>query len=396
MASEYVFTSESVTAGHPDKLCDQISDALVGHILWQDPPARVVAECAVSTGILFVSLKAATTASIDIPRLAREVILEAGYDRGSFNGRTCTVMTNQLEEPEAARSGLRDRESALSELVAQENVTLFGFACTQTPVLLPLPIWLANRLAQRLDLVCREHRDELAPDGKVQVGIVYRDHQPSRIHSLTLVASQRQADLPLARLRQTIIEEVVKPAFEHETLVPDAETRLQINPEGPVVEGGPALHAGLTGRKTGADTYGGYARQSSAALSGKDPTRIDRTGAYAARHAAKNVVAAGLASRCEVQLSYSIGFRDPVSVRVETFGTGALSDDELSEQVARVFDFSVGGIIRRFDLAGLAARSRGRLYQRLAAHGHFGRPELALPWEATDGVEALLETVTYR
>lgn len=389
MASEYVFTSESVTAGHPDKLCDQISDALVGHILWQDPAARVVAECAVSTGILFVSLKAATTASIDIPRIAREVILETGYDRGGFNGRTCTVMTNQLDDM-AGRLG-RDRESALAELTAQENVTLFGFACTQTPVLMPLPIWLANRLARRLDAVCHDHPDDLAPDGKVQVGVVYRDHIPQRLHSLTLVASQRRADFPLARLRQMMIDQVIRPVFEHEPIRPDRETCIQINPEGAVLEGGPMLHAGLTGRKISADTYGGYARQSSAALSGKDPTRIDRTGAYAARHAARAIVAAGLAERCEVQLSYSIGFRDPVSVRVETFGTGSLSDDELSERVARTFDFSVGGIIRRFDLSGLAVRSRGRLYRRLAAYGHFGRPELSLPWEMSDGYEALMK-----
>lgn len=389
MAGEYVFTSEAVTAGHPDKLCDQISDALVGHLLWQDPLARAVAECAVSTGILFVSLKAATTASVDIPRIARAVILEAGYERGSFDGRTCTVMVNQFAEPPAAVPGVAGESDDLARLTAQENVTLFGYACTQTSELLPLPIWLANRLAQRLDEVCREQHDELAPDGKIQVGVVYRDHTPVRLHSVTLVASQRRAELPLARLRDLILEQVVRPVFACEPLGPDAETRIQINPEGPVLEGGPAVHAGLTGRKSGADTYGGFARQSGAALSGKDPTRIDRTGAYAARHAAKNVVAAGLATRCEIQLSYSIGLPGPVSLRAETFGSGVVPDDELSERVARAYDFSVGGIIRRFDLRGLAARARGQLYQRLAAYGHFGRPELELPWESTDERTAL-------
>lgn len=387
MASEYVFTSESVTAGHPDKLCDQISDALVGHLLWQDRHARVTAECAVSTGILFVALKCAAAASVDVPRVAREVILEAGYDRGSFNGRTCTVMTNQFEEPQAADGWNGDLDS----LVARENVTLFGFACTQTPVLLPLPIYLANQLARRLDTVCLARPDDLAPDGKIQVGVVYQDDIPRRIHSLTLVTSQRRADLPLARLRELVYELVIQPVFAQEPLRPDAQTRIQINPEGPVLEGGPALHAGLTGRKTGADTYGGYARQSTAALSGKDPTRIDRSGAYAARHAARCVVAAGLASRCEIQLSYSIGLAEPVSVRAESFGSATLSDEELSTRVARAFDFSVGGIIRRFDMAGLAVRSQGRLYQHLAAYGHFGRPELKLPWEASTGMEALRE-----
>jgi S-adenosylmethionine synthetase len=386
MAAEHVFTSESVTAGHPDKLCDQISDALVGHILWQDPQARIVAECAVSTGILFIALKTTTTAVADVPRIVREIILDSGYDRGSFNGHTCTVMTSQIEETTAALT----TTSNLASLAAQENVTLFGYACTQTPVLLPLPIWLANRLAQRLDAVCREWRDDLAPDGKVQVGVVYRDHMPQRIHSVTLVASQRRSELSLEQLRALMREQVIQPVFAHEAIKLDGQTSVQINPEGTVLEGGPMLHAGLTGRKSGADTYGGYARQSGAALSGKDPTRIDRTGAYAARHAAKNIVAAGLATRCEVQLSYSIGQQHPVSVRAETFGTGFVSDEKLSTGVALAFDFSVGGILRRFDLAGLAIRSRGRLFQQLAAYGHFGRPELELPWEVTSDVAALL------
>ncbi|WP_298819047.1 methionine adenosyltransferase [Chloroflexus sp.] len=385
MPAEYVFTSESVTAGHPDKLCDQISDAIVGHFLWQDPRARVVAECAVSSGILFVSLRASGNAWVDIPRLAREVMLEVGYDRGSFDGRTCTIMLNQIEEqPSGSRRPVRAGNDDLTALVAQENVTLFGFACTQTPVMMPLPIWLANRLAQQLGAVCREHNDILAPDGKVQVGVVFSDHQPQRLHSITLVASQRRIDLPLNRLRELMIEQVVQPVFAGEPIKPDSRTSIQINPEGPVLEGGPALHAGLTGRKNGSDTYGGFARQGSAALSGKDPTRIDRTGAYAARHAAKQIVAVGLAEHCEIQLSYSIGQAQPVSVRVETFGSGRLSDDELSRRVAETFDFSVGGIIRRFHLDELAGRSQGRFYQQLAAYGHFGRTDLTLPWETID------------
>jgi S-adenosylmethionine synthetase len=375
MNAEYVFTSEAVTAGHPDKLCDQISDALVGHVLWQDPAARVVAECAVSTSILFVSLKTATSAIIDVPRIAREVICGVGYDRGNFNGRTCTVMTNQFDEPISP---------APADLVAQEPVTLFGYACTQTSALLPLPIWLANRLAQRLDALGRAYHDELAPDGKVQVGIVYRDHTPVRINSITISASQQHADLAPGWLRSQVIEQVITPAFAGEPITPDAATSIQVNPEGPTIEGGPARHAGLTGRKNSVDTYGGYARQSSAALSGKDPTRIDRTGAYAARHVARNIVAAGQAERCEIQLSYSIGMRAPVSVRADTFGTGVIPDDELSRHIAQLYDLSVGGIRARFDFAGLAARSQGRIFQQLAAYGHFGRPELDLPWEAPD------------
>jgi S-adenosylmethionine synthetase len=382
MSSEYVFTSESVTAGHPDKLCDQISDALVGRLLWQDPATRAVAECAVSSSILFVSLNAATSAVLDVPRVAREVILAAGYDRGAFDGRTCTVMTNQLAEPLIVSA----RRAAL---VAQEHITLFGYACTQTPVLLPLPIWLANRLAQQLDRVVAAHRDELAPDGAVQVGVVYRDHTPVRIHSITIVASQHSPDLAPGWLERLLHEQVIVPVFAAEPIAPNAAARIQINPAGPVLEGGPGRHAGLTGRKSSVDGYGGFARQSSAALSGKDPTRIDRTGVYAARHAAKNVVAAGLAERCEVQISYSIGLPAPVSIRVDSFGTGSMPDDALSARVAASFDFSVGGIVERFDFAGLAARSHGRIFQHLAAYGHFGRPELELPWEATDGCAAL-------
>ncbi|MCS7290381.1 MAG: methionine adenosyltransferase domain-containing protein, partial [Roseiflexus sp.] len=302
MASHYIFTSESVSAGHPDKLCDQISDALVGHYLRQDPFASVVAECAVSTGILFVSVKVAADAVVDIPNTAREIILEVGYDRGAFNGRTCTVMTSLSE-----MNGFRQRSDDPMQLTAQENVTLFGYACAHTPDLAPLPIWCAHRLMRQYDLVRQQSLHYLAPDAKCQVGVAFVGRTPQRIDSITLLASQRDSRVSLATLRNDVMEQIIRPAFVDQPYAPDDRTRIQINPEGPIFEGGPALHAGLTGRKNGVDTYGGFSRQSGAALSGKDPTRIDRVGAYAARHAAKNIVAAGLAEQCEVQLSYSIG-----------------------------------------------------------------------------------------
>jgi S-adenosylmethionine synthetase len=391
MASQYIFTSESVSAGHPDKLCDQISDALVGHYLRQDPFATVVAECAVSTGILFVSVKAAADAVVDIPNTAREIILEVGYDRGAFNGRTCTVMTS-LSEMNGFRPRFDDTTldtEGLSQLTAQENVTLFGYACVHTPDLAPLPIWCAHRLMRQYDLVRQQSLHYLAPDAKCQVGIGFTGQRPQRIDSITLLASQRDARVSLATLRNDLMEQVIRPAFADQSFALDDRTRIQINPEGAIFEGGPALHAGLTGRKNGVDTYGGFSRQSGAALSGKDPTRIDRVGAYAARHAAKNIVAAGLAEQCEVQLSYSIGIAEPVSVRVETFGAGRIDDDTLTDKVAAHFDFRPGGIIRRLRLRELAMMCNGNLYRRLAVYGHVGRSDLDLPWEATDEVEVL-------
>ncbi|UCH24971.1 MAG: methionine adenosyltransferase [Trueperaceae bacterium] len=395
MAGNYVFTSESVTEGHPDKLCDQISDTLVSHYLRQDPLARVIAECAVSTGILFVSVKAVADATVDVPNAAREVILDVGYDSGNFNGKTCAIMTSlsglPLGERRLDESGMDDEQ--LRQLVAKENVTVFGYACEHTPPLMPLPIWLAHKLVRRLDACRKETLGYLAPDGKCQVGIEYQDHTPVRIDGITLVTSQREDGTPLEQLRRDLREQVIEPVFAGQSMRPDPKTRIVINPEGPMLEGGPDKHAGLTGRKNGVDTYGGFSRQSEAALSGKDPTRIDRIGAYAARHAAKNIVAAGLAARCEVQLSYSIGLHEPVSVRVESFGTGRLPDDRLAERLVAAFDFRLGGIIRRFDLRRLAQAQDGQLYRRLAVYGHVGRADLELPWESTADVEALAESV---
>ena len=282
-------------------------------------------------------------------------------------------------------------EEQIDLIPARDQVTVFGFACTQTPVLMPLPIWLAHRLARRLADVRREAvLPYLVADAKTQVAVEYRDRQPARIHSLTLVASVADdATLTLERLRGDIRECVIRPAFDGQDVGPDASTRLAINPEGLGTQGGPSAHSGLTGRKTAVDTYGEYARHSGAALSGKDPSRIDRVGAYAARHAARNVVAAGLASECEVQLSYSIGQAQPVSIQVETFGTSVVPEEEIGGRVKRAFDFRPAGIVKRFGLRSLSTRDEEGFYPKLAAYGHVGRDDLDLPWEATDHLDAL-------
>jgi S-adenosylmethionine synthetase len=389
MQSEFLFTSESVTEGHPDKLCDQISDAIVGHFLRQDPGARVVAECAISTGIVFLSVKYRASCKIGIADIARSVIRDVGYDEAAFDADRCTVMTSLHEFPEARV----ERERAVDDLQrsAEEQATLFGFACRQTEPLMPLPIVLAHRLARQLSQVRSSGTlPYLGPDGKTQVGVVFRGRQPYRIHSLTLLASQRShGAVSEQRLRDELIELVIRPAFAETPIGLDAQTAITINPDGPFI-GGPADHAGLTGRKTAVDTYGEFARHSGAALSGKGPSRIDRVGAYAARHAAKNVVAADLAESCEVQLSYSIGRSEPVSVHVETFGTARCDEDEIAARITAALDLRVAAIAQRFRLRELASEHPRGFYRELAAFGHFGRPDLRLPWEQLDAVAALV------
>jgi S-adenosylmethionine synthetase len=390
---DFVFSSESVTEGHPDKLCDRISDALVGQYLRRDRLARVNVECAVSTGILFVAAKVAASESVDIPFAARGVIAEVGYQQGSFNARDCTVMTSLSEvgyqrEKQIDEESLADEE--LDAIPARDQVTLFGFACTQTENLMPLPIWLAHRLARRLSEVRRDRTiPYLMPDGKTQVAVEFQDRRPSRIFSVTVLAAQLDASVSAERLRRDIEEMVVSPTFAEEAMRPDSRTRIDVNPDGLVLGGGPATHSGLTGRKTAVDTYGEFARHSGAALSGKDPSRIDRTGAYAARYAAKNIVAAGLASECEVQLSYSVGISRPVSVHVETFGTCTVDERNLEERVARVFDFRPAAITRDMRLRSLPGDRLDGFYASLAAYGHMGRTDLFLPWERVDRVERL-------
>jgi S-adenosylmethionine synthetase len=392
MQSDFMFTSESVTEGHPDKLCDQISDAVVGHFLRQDITARVAAECAISTGVVFLSVKYRSPAKVNVGDVARDVIAQAGYTPDVFDAQNCAVMSSLQQLPANGAIVLDERklsgDGELDRLVAQDQATLFGFACNHTPALMPLPIWLAHRLARALDAARKDGLSYLTPDGKTQVGVEFRDRRPARIHSVTIIASQRAHEPDRARLERDLRDTVIESAFADEPLKPDARTRIAINPEGPIVPGGPVHHAGLTGRKTGVDTYGEFSRQSGAALSGKDPSRIDRVGAYAARHAARSVVAAGLAEQCEIALSYSVGLAAPVSVQVETYGTGRLSDDELCVRVTRQLDFRVGAIVRRLKLRELVEQHTG-FYRRLAVYGHFGRDDLDLPWERSDALDAL-------
>ena len=392
MSSDFVFTSESVTEGHPDKLCDQISDAIVDRYLVLDPGARTVAECAVARGVAFIAARFASSAKVDIPALARQVIQQVGYTEGEFNAHDCSILTSLVEMPATARADRDEsilRDEDLEARVARHQVTAFGFACRQTPALMPLPIWLAHRLARRLSRRrATGALPYLTPDGTVQVGIEYRDHRPRRVHSLTLAVSQHQPDYPRPEtLRTDLIEQVIRPVFREEAIGLDEQTRIWVNPNGLRVGGGPARHSGMTGRKTANDTYGGYARQSESALSGKDPLRVDRIAAYMARFAAKNVVAAGLAEACEVQLSYAIGLAHPVSLRLDTFGTGQVEEREVVRRLKAQFDFRVGGIIRGFQLRHCS--SQGPFYQRLATFGQVGRTDLELPWENTDSAAAL-------
>jgi S-adenosylmethionine synthetase len=403
--AETVFTSESVTEGHPDKLCDQISDAVVDCALRQAPGERVVAECAVSTAIVFLAVHLDGHASVDVPSLARDVIRDIGYDQPDFDWRTCTVMTSLAagalyEEPSRvarleAEAAAADADEAadidLERLVARDQATVFGYACDQSAVLLPLPIWLAHRLVQRMAAVQRAGTlPYLGPDGKVQVGVQYRDGVPVRIHGITLVPTGDPGRDPGPRqLTDDLIEAVIRPVFADEPLRPDDRSRIAVNPDGRLSAGGPAVHAGLTGRKSADDTYGAYSRNGSSALSGKDPSRVDRSAAYAARHVAKNVVAAGLARECEVQLSYAIGLARPVSVLVRTLGTGRLDDEELTRRVMAAWDLRPGAIVRDLRLRRLPQLHEGGFYRRLAAYGQVGRVDLDLPWERTERTDLL-------
>lgn len=383
-----MFTSESVAEGHPDKLCDQISDAIVDHILRRDPQARVVAEAAVATSIVFIAVRFDSLVAVDFPYVAREVISQVGYTTGVFNGKTCSIVTSLKELPQEEYSRFDERELTEGEIDAvtvRNQVTVFGFACRQTAAFMPLPIWLAHKIARRLTSVrFQKILPYLTPDGWTQVGVEYENREPRRIHSITVIATQANAETSLERLRDDIRQTVIEPAFLDEALKPDGGTRIFINPEGVFLTGGPSIHSGLTGRKNAIDTYGEYSRHSGAALSGKDPLRIDRSGAYAARYAAKNVVAAGLADECEVLLSYTIGLARPVSIQVETFGTGRISDSKITTRIERHFDFRPAAILKQFNLRYLPVTIRGGFYRKLAAYGHVGRMDIGLPWEMTD------------
>ena len=391
MRKDFMFTSESVTEAHPDKLCDQISDAIVDRFLQQDPYGRIITECAVSTGIVFIAARFEPNANVDVTNIARQVIEQAGYQEKEFNGKNCSILTSLTELPPEEHHLFDEKDlsdTEIDQITVTSQATVFGFACNQTYTLMPLPIWLAHKLARRISEVRKEKTlPYLTPDGKTQVGVEYKNRQPYRIHSITVIASQNQRAKPdLQQLQDDIRETVIYPVFANEKIKPDAKTRIFINPHGQLIIGGPTTHAGLTGRKNAIDTYGEYSKHSGSALSGKDPIRIDRIGAYAARYAAKNVVAAKLADECEVQLSYSIGLSRPVSVQVETFGTGKISDEEITAILERHFDFRLAGIIKKFNLRFLPSLTKGGFYRKLAAYGHVGRSDIELPWEKVDKV----------
>lgn len=412
---KFLFTSESVTEGHPDKVCDQISDAILDEFLTKDTHARVAAETTVTTGMVLVSGEITADCYVDIPQVVRNTIKNIGYvgeTSGGFDCDTCAVLTSIDEQSTDIAGGVNkaletrseNADTAVKEteeLGAGDQGIMFGFACNETPELMPLPISLAHKLSYRLSQVRKEGKlNYLRPDGKSQVTVEYVDGVPTRIHTV-LLSTQHNPEIDgvsdNSKVQEIINRDlkkyVIDYVFETESIKPDSETKILINPSGRFVIGGPQGDAGLTGRKIIVDTYGGYSRHGGGAFSGKDPTKVDRSAAYAARYVAKNIVAAGLADKCEIELAYAIGVAEPISVFVDTFGTGKISDDEISELVKENFELSPMAIIKHFDLRNLPAKNNGKFYQKLASYGHMGRTDIVVPWELTDKADILKKSL---
>ena len=412
MSRRYLFTSESVTEGHPDKICDQISDTILDALLTQDPRSRVAAEVVVNTGLVLLTGEITSAATVNYVELVRQKIAEIGYTDASngFSADSCAVLVAlDAQSPDIAQGvdqaheqRAQSSEEVLDSIGAGDQGLMFGYACNETPELMPLPISLAHRISRQLSIVRKNKQlTYLAPDGKTQVTIAYEDGIPVGIDTILIstqhtatIGSLTDANAIQAKIKEDLWDAVVTPVFADIAIKPDANTRFLVNPTGKFVIGGPQGDAGLTGRKIIVDTYGGYSRHGGGAFSGKDPTKVDRSAAYVARYVAKNIVAAGLADKCEVQLSYAIGVARPVSILVDTFGTGKVDDDRLLALVQENFEMRPAGIMQTFGLDRLPAERNGRFYQDVAAYGHFGRPDLDLPWEKTDKAAVLRDAIS--
>lgn len=411
MSRRYLFTSESVTEGHPDKICDQISDAILDALLTQDPSSRVAAEVVVNTGLVLITGEITTKAHVNYVNIARQKIAEIGYTDAvnGFSANSCSVLVALDEQSpdiaqgvNVAQEARQDSDELFDKIGAGDQGIMFGFACNETPELMPLPISLAHRIARRLAAV-RKTGDlsYLRPDGKTQVSVIYENGRPVGVDTI-LISTQHTPTIGdivdeaavQAKIKEDLWSAVVLPVFGDLSIQPDKNTRFLVNPTGKFVIGGPQGDSGLTGRKIIVDTYGGYSRHGGGAFSGKDPTKVDRSAAYACRYAAKNIVAAGLAQKCEVQLSYAIGVARPVSIMVDTFGTSLVDEQLLLELIQQHFELRPAGIIHAFNLRNLPSERGGRFYQDVAAYGHFGRSDLDLPWERTDKAELLKQALS--